>query len=177
MRTQRSTIKPSLTGLQCFELEERKAFKNKVTLHAAKYHFSEECSTDAQRSVHRLKSSRVFFLFPSIRSSFTYKLLLFLSNICVGRACEVTLRLSADLEKTNALILQSFNSISAKTICEATDFFFPFCYFIQHHLYTTKPPINCHFFKFFFIKQPHGAPQHCGSRRKKIDHIRRVSES
>lgn len=46
----RSTSKPSLIVLQCFELGEKKkeSVKNKVTSHAAKYHFSEdkECPTD-----------------------------------------------------------------------------------------------------------------------------------
>lgn len=69
----RSTIKPSLIVLQCFELGEKKeSVKNKVTSHAAKYHFSEdkECSTDGaevavgfKETSFCLKSSSFFFFF------------------------------------------------------------------------------------------------------------------
>lgn len=49
-------------------------------------------------------------------------------------------------------------------------FFFLFKDFIQCHLYTTKSPIYYYISFFFFCflkKEPHGAPQYCGSRRKK----------
>lgn len=77
-------------------------------------------------------------------------------------------------------LCEASTQISAETIREATDFFFfspcffffffLFKDFIQCHLYTTKSPIYYYISFFFFCflkKEPHGAPQYCGSRRKK----------
>lgn len=153
-----------------------------MTSHAAKYRFSEEMSL-------RFQKPSTFFSPPSSFSTYScfvpFSCFLIYWKSMSGRAHSRLLKqcrtFFLDYERAGKKKLcEASTQISAETIREATDFFFFFSLFffvfflfkdfIQCHLYTTKSPIYYYisFFFFFFLKkEPHGAPQYCGSRRKK----------
>lgn len=156
-----------------------------MTSHAAKYHFSEdkECSTDGaevavgfKETSFCLKSSSLGF-FSSLHSFLIYiqlfcSFFIFIWKSMSGHTLKAAQTVSTSQYKCTdsaKLQLKSVHKQSVKLLI-----FFFFLDFIQCHLYTTKSPI--YYYISFFKKEPHGAPQYCGSRRKKIDHIRRVSE-
>lgn len=85
-----------------------------------------------------------------------------------GHTLKAAQTVSTSQIQMHRLCKASSTQISAKTICKAADFPLYFIYIQQNHPLIIVID--------FFIKEPHGTPQYCGSRRKKIDRIRRVSE-